>query len=217
MYELRIIRVLEKLPVFSLADVSKIVGNRNYAKTLLPNLVKKKIVMKIMRDKYSFNDDPLIIAPFLHVPSFVSCASALSYYGLIDQIPNAVFLMTSKRPKVINYATKLVYHNTKHFFGYDYIELSGIKVPFAEPEKAFLDSIGIHPLNVIMPALDDLNYEKLLSYAKRMNEIKRIGYLLEKNGFSVNRFKVSNKYIFLDPLGPKKGARDKKWKLIVNC
>jgi len=133
----------------------------------------------------------LVYSPYLNYPSYVSCASALSYHGLISQIPNNVFLMTLKRPKSIK---NLIYHKTKYFFGYDKVKINGVNTFIADKEKAFIDSIGIHPLNLIIEALPLLDEEKLLDYAKRTNQLKRISYLLKKE------VKVSNKYIFLDPL-----------------
>ena len=101
MLELKIVRALEKMAVFSLSDVSKITGSRNYSKQLLSRLVKNGTITHFFRDKYSFHSDALIVAGFLQPPSYVSCASALSFYGLISQMPKAVFVMTAKRAKTI--------------------------------------------------------------------------------------------------------------------
>ncbi len=207
MYESKILSNI-KLPVFSLSDVSKLTKSRNYAKVILFRMVKEKTLFRLRKDRYSFSTDPLVYSPYLNYPSYVSCASALSYHGLISQIPNNVFLMTLKRPKSIK---NLIYHKTKYFFGYDKVKINGVNTFIADKEKAFIDSIGIHPLNLIIEALPLLDEEKLLDYAKRTNQLKRISYLLKKE------VKVSNKYIFLDPLAKKIGSKDKKWKLIVNC
>lgn len=218
MHELKLIRAVEKMPVFSLADAAKITGSRNYAKKLLARLVKQHSINKIMRDVYSVHEDTFLIAPFIYAPSYISCASALQYYGLITQIPNAVFLRTPKRSKIIKHnETPIIYSRTKDYSGFEVKEYSGMKVPIAEPEKAFIDSIGIHPLHITIGAIYELNPEKILLYAKRNGQIKRASYLLEK----YNRLKkmpknISIKYIYLDPLGPKKGKKDKKWKLIIN-
>ena len=216
MYEAKLIKALEKMPVFSLADVAKIVGSREYSKKLLHRMVKENAIKRVMRDKYTFQDDDFIIAPFLYLPSYISCASALSYHGLISQIPTSLFLISKKRSKVIKYKRDIVYNTTKHYFGFNYIEYNGVKIPIAEPEKAFIDSIGIHPLHIVAEAIDELDKNKLIEYAKKCNQIKRIGYLLEKRGDKTDIKKLSNKYIYLDSLGIKKGKKDKKWKLIVN-
>lgn len=217
MYELKVVQLLSKLPVFSLADLSKITKSRFYAKKLLPSLVRKGIIKKIVKDKYTLLEDSMTIAPFLHYPSYISCASALSFHGMISQIPSTVFLMTSKRSKTISFTQKIEYFHTKHFFGYKNFEHEGFSIPIAEPEKAFIDSIGIHPLHVVMEGFDELDKKNLLEYGKKTGQLKRIGYLLEKNGHKVNMAgKISFKNIFLDPLGPKKGKKDKKWKLTDN-
>lgn len=208
MYDAKVLNLMSKMPVFSLADVAKITNNRAYAKVLLSRLVKEKNVHRLMRDKYTLFDNPMIFSPFLNYPAYISCASALNYYGLISQVPNSVFLMTSKRPKTIK---NLVFHKTKNFFGFKKIKINGINTLIAEPEKAFIDSIGIHPLNLILESLPELDENKLLEYAKQCNELKRISFLLEKE------LKVSKKFIYLDPLSKKNGVRNEKWKLIVNC
>ncbi|MDD3083839.1 MAG: hypothetical protein PHP82_02340 [Candidatus ainarchaeum sp.] len=208
MYDLEVLKTMRKMPVFSLSDIAKITKNRNYAKVLLARMVKGKTICRLMRDKYSLHDNPLIFSPFLNNPSYISCASALSYHGLISQIPNSIFLMTTKRSKKIN---NLIYHKTKNFFGFNSTKISGVNTFIAEPEKAFIDSIGIHPLHIIIDALPELDSKKLLNYAKKCNELKRIAFLLKKE------LNVSKKYIYLDPLSKKSGVRDEKWKLIMNC
>jgi predicted transcriptional regulator of viral defense system len=209
MYDTKLLNLVKKMPVFSLADVAKLTNNRNYAKVLLARMVKEKTIFKIMKNKYSLYDNPLIFSPFLHYPSYISCASALSYYGLITQIPNSIFLMTTKRPKIIN--KNIIFHKTKNFFGFKTIKINNIITLMAEPEKAFIDSIGIHPMNLILEALPELDEKKLFDYAKKCGQTKRIAFLLKKS------VKVSNKYIYLDPIGKKRGGKDTKWKLIVNC
>ena len=217
MYELELIKTVEKMPVFSLADVAKITKSRNYAKKLLSRLTKRKIIKKIMRDMYTTNDDLFLIAPFLYTPSYISCASALQYHGLISQIPNAIFLMTPKRSKKIRYKMHLLYQKTNKYFGFQMVKYQNIWLPIADPEKAFIDSIGIHPLNLIYEALDELNPKKLMLYAKKTDETKRIGYLFEKNNIQLKLpKKLSYKYIYLDPLGAKTGEKNKKWRLIIN-
>jgi predicted transcriptional regulator of viral defense system len=217
MYDIILVKTLKTMPVFSLSDVAKITKSRGYSKKLLRRLIASGLIKKIMRDKYTLHDDLSAIAPFLAPPAYISCASALSYYGLIAQIPNAIFLMTPKRPKIIDGETRIIYHHTRHYFGFEEVMLNGLRVPFAEPEKAVIDSIGIHPLHIIAEALNDLSHEKLIDYAEKSGEMKRIGYLLDRSGFPVKAPKnLSYRYIYLDPLGQKKGTRDKKWRLIVN-
>jgi len=216
MYDLKLLKAVEKLPVFSLADAAKITKSRSYAKKLLSRLTKQSIITRIRRDAYTIHDDPLVVAPFLY-PSYVSCASALQYHGLISQIPNAIFLMTPKRSKTVQYNILLVYHTTKNYFGFEIVNYNGIRLPMASPEKAFIDSIGIHPIHVILEALDELDPEKIIFYAKRTGETRRVGYLLEKKCKTKPPKCMSNRYIYLDPLGARTGRREKTWKLILNC
>ena len=62
----------------------------------------------------------------------------------------------------------------------------------------------------------------MIEYLKRIKKssiIKRVGYLMEKNGYnSYDELKeyINYKYIVLEPLMKKMGKKDKKWGLIIN-
>ncbi len=91
----------------------------------------------------------------------------------------------------------------------------------ATVEKAIIDSIGKVPLSVIEDSFEKLNTQRMLFYLNKIQKssiVKRIGYLLESNGYDVysdlKRF-VNNRYIPVDPIVKGKGTRNDKWKLIT--
>jgi predicted transcriptional regulator of viral defense system len=93
----------------------------------------------------------------------------------------------------------------------------------AEPEKAVIDCLLFSlPLEEINSALEneELDFEKLAVYAARTGNvslIKRLGYLLEsKKGNSYGLNALDYNYVPLDPLGKKKGKKDRKWRLLIN-
>ena len=112
--------------------------------------------------------------------------------------------------------------HTKYFFGFDNSEYMNFKIPIATPEKAIIDSIGLIPISLIEDAWSNINIEKMLEYLQKIKKssiVKRLGYLLEKHGFDIyDKIKdnINNKYIYVDPLAKKQGAKNKKWKLIIN-
>lgn len=220
MYETRFMK-LKEVAVFSLADVSQIVSGKAYAKKLLKRMIGAGEIKRIMRDIYTFHDDPLLISSFLIKPSYVSSVSALSFHKLIDQIPKDVFCFTLKPKRKLRFLSDIYFIKTKYFFGFENKEYLGFNVPMATPEKAIIDSFGIVPVSIFEEALENINLEKMISYLKRTKKssiIKRVGYLLEKKGFDVTllRKKINRRYIYLDPIARKSGVRNKIWGIIDN-
>ena len=221
MYESNIL-ILRKFPVFSLSDVSQIVSGKEYAKKLLRKLVLSGNIKKIRRDAYTFYDDPLLVSTFLVKPSYISSVSALSYNKLISQIPKDIFCFTTKQNKEIQFISKIKFVHTNYFFGFENIDYMGFKVLMATPEKAIIDSIGLIPFSILEEAFEKIDVQKMLNLLKKIKKssiLKRIGYILEKQGFDIfNKIKnnLNNRYIYLDPLSKKQGIKNKKWKLIIN-
>jgi len=199
MYELEVSEKLSKIPVFSLGDVNQIINNRNYAKEFIKRMYKKNKIFKIKKNVYSFYDDEFLISTYLNKPSYISSVSALSHYGLITQLPNKIFCATLKRSEKIN---NINFFHTNYFFGFKKEEYAGFNIFIAEPEKAIIDSIGLFPVSVFEESFEEINVNKVLEYLKKIkksNIVKRVGYLLEKNGFDVyDKLKenINYKYIF---------------------
>lgn len=89
------------------------------------------------------NADRAVIVPYLTrpFPSYISLWSALSRFGMIEQIPKQVFVISLDRPKTIE--TPLGVYSIHHvvpevFGGYDGDDRSGF---FAMAEKALFDSV----------------------------------------------------------------------------
>ncbi len=221
MYELKLLK-LKELPVFSLADAAQIVSGKTYAKKLLKRMLDRGEIFKVKRDVYTFHDDPLLVSTFLAKSSYVSSASALSYHKLITQSPRNVFCLTAGKDRKEKFREEINFYHTPYFFGFESKEYNGFSVPMATPEKAIIDSFGIVPVTIFEEAVTEINLERMMLYLKRINKsswLKRLGYLLEKNGFDVYdhlKKKLNQRYIFYDPLVKKKGKKNKKWKLVIN-
>ena len=220
MYETIILEKFSETPVFSLADISQITKSKAYAKFLASSLLKKGKIKKIKRDLYTLHDDAFLVATFIIRPSYISSISALSFYRDISQIPNEIFCITNKSPKVFYFIQKIRFFHSKFFFGFEEKEYKGFKILIADREKAIIDSIGKVPIYVFEEAFEKVNLERILEYVERIGKrslAKRIGYLLEKHGYEVYpRLKkfIDNKFVFLDPIV--KGRRkNKKWRVIL--
>ena len=62
----------------------------------------------------------------------------------------------------------------------------------------------------------------MITYLKKIKKssiVKRVGYLMERNGYNVyGRLKkfINYKYIPLDPLVKREGKKNKRWRLVIN-
>ena len=127
-----------------------------------------------------------------------------------------------KKNSRITFASPINYIGTRYFFGFENKNYEGFILPIATPEKAIIDSIGIIPFSIFKEAVEKANQERMIKYLKEIKKssiIKRIGYMLEKNGHNVYnelKNKINNRYILLDPLARKSGIKNKKWKIIIN-
>lgn len=221
MYESKIM-ALKGVPVFSLSDVSQIVSGKDYAKKLLRRLVSSGEIKRIKKGAYTFHEDPFLVSTFLVRPSYISSVSALSYYRLITQIPQDVFCFTQGKQRRFKFISEINFIHTNRFFGFENHKYEGFGLPIATAEKAIIDSINIVPVSVFEEAIEKVNLGRMLEYLRKIGKssvTKRVGYLLEENGFDVyGKLKggLNGRYICLDPLARKTGAKDKKWRLIVN-
>jgi len=222
MYEARLLR-LREVPVFSLSDVAQIVSGKGYAKQLLRRMVSSGEIFRIRGGLYSFHDDPLLVSTFVVKPSYITSASALHYHRLITQIPRDVFCFTTKRGSAASFNGEIKFFHTEHFFGFENRDYAGFRIPIAEAEKAIIDSFGIIPVSVFEEAAEGIKLPRILEYVKRTDKssiIKRVGFLLERNGFNVYpalKARINRRYVLLDPLAKKTGRRDRKWGLVVNA
>jgi len=220
MYEVEILEKFKNVPVFSLADASQLVKNRNYAKRVLASLLKKGKIRKIKRDLYTLHEDPFLVSNFIVRPSYISSISALYFYKDISQIPNEIHCFTNKTTKTFRFILPIKYFHTNFFFGFKEVEYENFKILIAEREKAIIDAIGKVPLYLIEEAVKNIDIEKMVSYVKKIGKsciAKRVGYLLERNGKDVfNELKdlINKKFVYFDPIT--KGKRKNyKWWLVI--
>lgn len=217
MKDIEIVDLLRKMPIFRLNDVKKYLPNT--ANDFVNKLIRSNYVFKIKKGLYSFYDEPYVLANYLVAPSYITSVSALSHYGLIDQLPHDTISFTSKKTSEIKFNRTFFYYNTKYFFGFKEEEYDGFKVKFALPEKAVLDSFFTMPLEYFVDAFEDLNVELLKTFLEKINNVslnKRVGYILEKKDIVIDLMIDDYNYIPLNPSGPKEGKKDKKWHIIEN-
>jgi len=140
------------------------------------------------------------IGTALVTPSMISHFSALHYHHLTDQIPQTIYVSTSRRlgsfgsSKEIN---GIKYHiiqvKPDYFFGKADVWIGEAKIPITDFERTLLDGLRnpqfcggfSEVLAAYQRARELLNLPKLIEYAKRLDAstVKRLGWMLEYIGF----------------------------------
>lgn len=228
------LRNLEKHVVFDTNVVRGFVKkNTSYTNLLLHRLKKAGYIFEIERNKYTVHKDAFLIASRIVWPSYISMWSAIRFYNLTEQIPQSVWVVTTRkrRKKEINFANAsilFVLTKPKYFFGFKKIDFKGFEIFIAEPEKSIIDGILFRRISVseiffiLKNNLRSLNASKLLNYAvKTKNKalIKRLGFLLDKLGLDYHSKLRKYVYCPYTPLEynlPPRGRLNKKWKIVEN-
>ena len=139
-------------PVFSTGDVEMLFptfDNKN-----LVNWQHKNYVQKIRNSWYRLvehkidMDTLFFISNHIYHPSYISLEMALSFYGFI---PEGVFTITAiSTLKTQLFKTPIGFFNYQNFkpnlyFGYRLVSFDHFQFKIAEPEKAILDYLYLHP------------------------------------------------------------------------
>jgi predicted transcriptional regulator of viral defense system len=204
--------------------------DRENVHRILNRMTYKGLLTRIERGKYVVSggldrNDLFEVATLISVPSYISLWTGLNFYHLTTQVPSTIFVMTMVPRKAIELQeVRIRFVKTSHFFGYTRIS----NVVVAEVEKLFLDCL-VYPhysggVDEIVSSMEksSLDNERLLEYAGMMDVRalnSRLGYILEKYDLGPAdplRGKISTAYAYLDPTSPKKGERNKKWRIIDN-
>ncbi len=234
MRKLNLLRSLENYPIFNLKIVRETIEkDRNYSKLVIYRLKKEKLIFEIERNKYTIQKDPIVIASNIIWPSYISCWSALRYHNLTEQLPQAIFVITTRarKKKEIKFENiKIIFTKTKskYFFGYNKENYQDFYIFIADKEKALIDSalfkkISFSELiNIIKNNIKNINIELLINYLiviKNKALIKRFGYIFDELGLDKKkRLKkyIDFKYVALDYALPMKGKKNKEWRIIDN-
>lgn len=173
------------LPVFKTEDVAMLSNISNqHASQLLGRLGQTKQVVQVKRGIWVLPDkiEPFTLPYFLTMPApcYISLQSALSYHGMIMQIPEIVYAVSIARTRVYQtpMATISIHHLTpKMLFGYEEI---APYINIATPEKALVDFLYLHQARsrqfVKLPELespDNFNIKRMKQYIDMIPYQKR--------------------------------------------
>lgn len=233
--------------IFTLEDVTSTLDiPYEYAKVIVSRLGKKKWLIRLARGKYiivpleagvrsQHTEHGFVIASHLVEPYYIGYWSALNYHGLSEQVPSAIFVVSSKRRKdrtILDTRFRFVTIKKSKMFELIEVNISNSEVKISGVEKTVADCLD-HPeycggLEEIAKALffehRELDMKKVIENADEMGNktiIKRLGYLLDL--FEYHEYehlfkdvKLSKGYPKLDPKLPEKGTFNDRWRLLIN-
>lgn len=133
-------------------------------------LVKQGVLISAGRNRFIVAIKPidwLAVAVAMYAPSYISFETALNYYGIIDQIPQPIYLCTSRRTLTVEIASREFVYRTlagSLYFGFS----RQANTIMAEPEKAVLDQLYFNRRGLVSFHPDEMKLDKL--DWKRLNE-----------------------------------------------
>jgi predicted transcriptional regulator of viral defense system len=169
---------------------------------------------------------------------YIGYFSALQIHGLTTQPSMLEQVVVNQQVKPSRISVRdvdfqFIYHNPRHFFGYQSTWIDDFhKVQVSDPEKTLIDCLyqpgyagGIQEIaKALFKYRNELDSQKLAGYLDRFGAQsvrKRLGFLL--NGFGIlPEFTVelektlSPSFTPLNPALPKEGKHLSKWKVLVN-
>lgn len=183
-----------------------------------------------------FTENELLIASQLIEPYYIAYRTAMSYYGYTEQPSRTVYIAALKRKSAITFhglTYRFVALRAHKFFGQSRVWIGEHPVTISDRDKTIVDGLD-HPeytggIVEISKALwrgrAELDFERIIDYGLRMRNraiVKRLGFLLEyldlgtTTNFETLQRHLSAGYAQLDPLSPKHGRHNARWRVLVN-
>ena len=197
--KIRILKELEKYPVFTTKTIRDIIGKeRKYSNLILYRLKKARLILELERNKYTTHEDPWIVASHIVWPSYISGWAALQYHHLTEQLPWQIDVITTRQKKkreikFANAKIKFIKTNPKYMFGFKKEYHQGFEIFIAEKEKSIADSFIFKKvseeelLEIISKNKRELDLKLIVKYIKKMirrpwaKSAKRFLERLDKN------------------------------------
>jgi len=219
------------LEIFTLNDVVKISEQKKeVVKSSLTRLVRQEKFYRLKANYYSLRKiENKFLFQKLYPNTYIGLYSALEYYGTTTQRYNNLDLITQKTLRNQNIENiEIDFHKmkTELFFGFKKIPFNNTEVFISNIEKTIIDctifssKVYLSDINEFIRLNKEiLNRQLILSYLQKIDSSilnKRVGYLFELNGIDLNGLETNNKYERLNKNLGQSGAKDTKWKLVIN-
>lgn len=187
-----------------------------------------------------WREDPWVVATQVFAPCYIGGWSACEHWGLTDQLFRDVVVVsgrwTRNRDPTIQgttYRVKVV--SPERLFGTRIVWRGRLPVQLSDPARTVVDLLddpalggGIRHVAEVLAewfASEHRDEGALLDYAERLDNrsvYKRLGFLVERlvipapNMLASCERRMSTGVVQLDPSGPDRGQRVKRWSLIEN-
>jgi predicted transcriptional regulator of viral defense system len=217
-----------ELVIFTPKDVQRFLGisDRNTYQ-ILQRMKQKNIIINVEQGKYMLEEqwnslDIYDIASSIITPSYIGFWSALHIHHLTDQVPQKIFVVTTKRKRSQRLQhQKITFVTIKPYWFFGYERYQNLIV--SDKEKTIIDCLHIPAYSGGIPQIynalsAELNIERLISYCQRTESstiASRLGFLLEKKQLLNDNSSLKEmitSYALLDPEGDNKKLNS-KWKL----
>jgi predicted transcriptional regulator of viral defense system len=170
-------------------------------------------------------------------PYYGSYWTGLNLYGWTEQPSRTIFVATTRIKQTLTVqgmTFKFVRLKPDRFFGFTERWVGSQKVSVADKEKTIVDCLDqprycgeiVEAAKGIWNGRNELNFEKLLSYADRMTNsaiVKRLGYIMETLSILSLDYRksltarIKRGYVDLDPGVTKSGGKNiPEWQIRVN-
>ncbi len=249
-HEAKLLFTLEKQgkTIFGWEEAARIIGSsRPATRHVIHRLTQKGRIVRVQRGKYvlvparagiegDWSENPFLIVPHIIDEYYVGFWTAMSHWGMTEQIPLTILAATTKRKKTVEYGGqtfRFITLSNRKFFGFMEEAVDGQTFRISTREKTIADALmfprycgGMSEVTKAMwTSRKDLNWRRVLDMTRQMGvgvALRRLGYIL-----SLLRLEpeISNSLAkqhwyglrFLDPSAPKKAlAYSKDFGLILN-
>ena len=179
------------------------------SKNLITKLVKNGWLIRIKRGLYAISDlssrgsltiPPIVVANLLVADSYVSFESALSQYGMFDQLTLkavSVSLKEYKSVRVSGLDYSYVKTKPEYFFGWQEIQVDNKTARVATLEKALIDMVNFHKSHYSI----DLVIEKLSEHKNDLDLARLNDYLSKFPITTVKIFGLVFDFLGIDSIG----------------
>lgn len=211
--------------------------NRDKLQDALSRLTKLGHLFRIEKGLYATRNfrNPYVIGNAMVQDGAIAYWSALNVHGLTEQIPNVVYVQSTKRKnnkKVFNVRYRFIQVKSDKICGITQMGYGNEKFRITDVEKTLLDCFDLPQYaggyEELIRAFYQakINSRKLLDYGKQMGNLsvlKRLAFLselFEMKGFinfQNEVLKIRNqRYTLLDPMGNNEGVFNVKWRIRMN-
>lgn len=177
-----------------------------------------------------------ILSKLLGKDYYVGLWSALSYWGMTEQIPQTIYVIVTRQRKNLRFDNQMIQfvtYSSSRFFGYTQERIGESKFSVSTREKTIIDSLahleyagGISEVaKAIWTAKGELNLNEMIDCAENMGihaVTLRLGYLLELLDFGKELYEglLPGKHMgapWLDPSSKKNQIEfSGRWGLRIN-